>query len=147
MIALLQRVVRASVEVSGRCEARIGKGVLALVGVARGDQDVDVGRIVDKIRHLRIFPDERGIPNLDIVQAGGAVLCVSQFTLLADCSRGRRPGYSPAEEPGRAKELWEEVCRRLEAEGIAVQRGIFGADMAVELVNDGPFTLHLDSRA
>lgn len=146
MIALLQRVSRASVSVDGIARGTIGTGILVLLGVAKGDGPDDLSRLVEKVRYLRIFPDDRGIPNLDIAQAGGSVLCVSQFTLLADCRKGRRPGYSPAEEPGRARVLWEDFCTALEAAGIPVERGVFGADMRVELVNEGPFTLHLDSR-
>lgn len=146
MIALLQRVARARVEVEGVVVGRIQRGLLVLLGVARGDTQDDISRLVDKIRHLRVFPDEKGIPNLDISQAEGAILCVSQFTLLADCRKGRRPGYAPAEEPARAQELWERFCGDLAAAGIPVERGVFGADMQVELVNDGPFTLHLDTR-
>ena len=146
MIALLQRVARARVEVDGVVTGQISRGLLILLGVARGDTDQDISRLVEKIRFLRVFPDDKGIPNLDILQAEGAVLCVSQFTLLADCSKGRRPGYAPAEEPTRAKELWERFCDDLAATGIPVGRGVFGADMQVELVNDGPYTLHLDTR-
>lgn len=147
MIALLQRVERAAVSVDGIAVGSIGRGVLVLLGVARGDGPDDLARLVDKVRFLRLFPDERGVPNLDLAQAGGSVLCVSQFTLLADCRKGRRPGFSGAEEPVRARALWEEFCASLASAGIPVERGVFGAEMRVELVNDGPWTLHLDSRA
>lgn len=146
MRALLQRVSGARVEVDGEVAGRIDAGFLVLLGVARGDGDDDIRALVDKIRHLRVFPDDRGRMNLDIAQAGGAVLCVSQFTLLADCSKGRRPGFSGAEDPDRARALWEAFCLGLEAAGLVVARGRFGADMRVHLVNDGPVTLWLDSR-
>lgn len=147
MIALLQRVRRASVEIDGATVSAVGPGLLILLGVARGDTEADLERLVDKIRHLRIFPDAEGKLNLDIGQAGGAVLCVSQFTLLADCRKGRRPGFSPAEDPQLAQPLWERFCERLAATGVEVERGRFGADMQVSLINDGPLTIHLDSRS
>lgn len=146
MIALLQRVRRASVEVGDETVGAIGPGLLVLLGVARGDAEADLDRLVDKIRHLRVFADADGKLNLDIGQAGGSVLCVSQFTLLADCRKGRRPGFSQAEDPALAQPLWERFCERLASTGIAVERGRFGADMQVSLVNDGPLTFHLDSR-
>jgi D-tyrosyl-tRNA(Tyr) deacylase len=146
MRALLQRVAQARVEIDGEVAGRIETGFLVLLGVARGDGDADIRVLVDKIRHLRVFPDDRGRMNLDIAQAGGAVLCVSQFTLLADCSKGRRPGFSAAEDPERARALWEAFCERLGQAGLEVARGRFGADMRVHLVNDGPVTLWLDSR-
>lgn len=147
MIALLQRVRRASVEVGDETVGSIGPGLLILLGVARGDTDADLERLVDKIRHLRIFSDPEGKLNLDIGQVAGAVLCVSQFTLLADCRKGRRPGFSQAEDPALAEPVWERFCERLASTGITVERGRFGADMQVSLVNDGPLTFHLDSRA
>lgn len=148
MIALLQRVRRASVEVDGTTVGAIGPGLLILLGVAKGDTEADLERLVEKIRHLRIFADAEGKLNLDIGQAaGGAVLCVSQFTLLADCRKGRRPGFSQAEDPKLAEPLWERFCERLATTGIAVERGRFGADMQVSLINDGPLTIQLDSRS
>jgi len=146
MRALLQRVSQARVEIEGETAGRIGKGFLVLLGVARGDADGDIAKLVDKIRHLRVFPDADGRMNLDIADAAGAVLCVSQFTLLADCRKGRRPGFTGGEDPPRARELWEAFCQRLRATGLEVQTGRFGADMQVHLVNDGPVTLWLDSR-
>lgn len=146
MRALLQRVSEASVEVEGTVIGEIGKGYLVLLGVGRGDSDDDIAKLVDKIRHLRLFPDDQGRMNLDIVQAGGEVLCVSQFTLYADCRRGRRPGFTDGEEPAKAKEMWERFCDRLRGTGLRVAEGRFGADMKVRLLNDGPVTIHLDSR-
>lgn len=145
MIALLQRVSRAEVRIDGAPVAAIGTGMVVLLGVARGDSEEDARRLSDKIRHLRIFPGPSGHPDLDVGQAGGSILCVSQFTLLADCGRGRRPSFGPAEEPARAKELWELFCELAAEGGIEVRRGVFGADMTVDLANEGPFTIHLDS--
>lgn len=147
MIALLQRVRRASVEVDGSTVGAVGPGLLILLGVAKGDTEADVERLAEKIRHLRLFADTEGKLNLDIGQVGGAVLCVSQFTLLADCRKGRRPGFSQAEDPKLAEPLWERFCERFAETGITVERGRFGADMQVSLINDGPLTIHLDSRS
>lgn len=146
MRALLQRVSEASVEIEGALIGEIGKGYLILLGVGRGDTEEDLAKLVDKIRHLRLFPDDQGKMNLDIVQAGGEVLCVSQFTLYADCRRGRRPGFTDGEEPLRAKAMWERFCEALRGYGLRVSEGRFGADMKVRLLNDGPVTIHLDSR-
>lgn len=146
MRALLQRVSEASVAVDGEVVGEIGKGWLVLLGVGRGDTEADLDRMVDKIRHLRLFPDADGRMNLDVAQAGGDILCVSQFTLYADCRRGRRPGFTDGEEPTRAKAMWELFCERMRAHGLRVQTGRFAADMAVRLLNDGPVTIHLDSR-
>jgi len=147
MIALLQRVRRAGVTVEDLEIATIGKGLLILLGVAKGDTQADLEKLLDKIATLRIFPDAEGKLNLDLLQAGGSVLCVSQFTLLADCRRGRRPGFSQAEIPELAKPMWELFCEDMAKRGIPVERGEFGADMQVSLVNDGPLTIHLDSRS
>lgn len=147
MIALLQRVRRASVTVSDLEIATIGKGLLILLGVAKGDTLADLEKLLDKISTLRVFPDEEGKLNHDLLQAGGSVLCVSQFTLLADCRKGRRPGFSQAEIPELAKPMWELFCTRLATRGIPVERGQFGADMQLSLINDGPLTIHLDSRS
>lgn len=146
MIAVVQRVLSARVETEGEVVGAIGAGLLVLLGVARGDAPVDAAWLAARIPDLRIFPDERGRISYDLSAAGGSVLCVSQFTLLADLSHGRRPGFSGAEDPEPARLLWEEFCRRLDSRGVACERGRFGADMRVSLVNDGPFTLVLDSR-
>lgn len=146
MRALLQRVSEASVEVDGERIGEIGTGWLVLLGVGRGDVEADLERLADKIRHLRLFPDAQGRMNLDVVQAGGAILCVSQFTLYADCRKGRRPGFTDGEDPGRARGLWELFCERMRAYGLRVETGRFAADMKVRLLNDGPVTIHLDTR-
>jgi len=145
MRALLQRVSEASVSIGGEVVGEVGRGYLVLLGVGRGDTDDDLLRMADKIRHLRLFADDRGRMNLDISQVGGAVLCVSQFTLYADCKRGRRPGFTDGEEPERARLVWERFCDHLRGHGIRVETGRFGADMQVRLLNDGPVTIHLDS--
>lgn len=147
MIALLQRVRRASVTVSDLEIATIGKGLLILLGVAKGDTQADLEKLLDKIGTLRVFPDQEGKLNHDLLQAGGSVLCVSQFTLLADCRKGRRPGFSQAEVPELAKPMWERFCEGMATRGIPVERGEFVADMQVSLINDGPLTIHLDSRS
>lgn len=146
MRALLQRVSEASVAIDGEVVGAIGRGYLVLLGVGKGDTEAHLEKLVDKICHLRLFPDEQGKMNLDVFQAGGSILCVSQFTLYADCKRGRRPGFSDSEEPVLAKAMWELFCARLRERGLTVETGRFGADMQVRLLNDGPVTIHLDSR-
>jgi D-aminoacyl-tRNA deacylase len=146
MRAVVQRVSCASVTVDGRIVGRIGSGLLAFVGVAHDDGPADVQYIAAKIRELRIFPDEQGRMNRSVVEAGGAVLVVSQFTLQADCRKGRRPSFDPAAPPPLARALYEEVIRSLRETGLTVEAGEFQAHMNVELVNDGPVTLLLDSR-
>ncbi|WP_456428344.1 D-aminoacyl-tRNA deacylase [Nitratifractor sp.] len=145
MIALLQRVSRSAVRVDGETVARIGTGLTILLGVVKGDEKGDVDRLVRKIPYLRIFPDEKGRMDRSLVEIGGSALVVSQFTLAADLRRGRRPSFDAAMPPDPARELYEEFCRRL-AEHVPVERGIFGAMMEVEILNDGPVTLILDSR-
>lgn len=146
MIAVVQRCQEASVRVDGVEISRIGKGFLLLLGVEKGDGEPDLVWLSDKVAGLRLFSDDQGKMNLDLREAGAAVLCVSQFTLLADCARGRRPGFQRSEDPVPAKAMWERFCGRLEDIGIPVGRGIFAADMQVSLVNDGPVTIILDSR-
>lgn len=146
MIAVVQRCQEASVRVDGVEISRIGKGFLLLLGVEKGDGEPDLVWLSDKVAGLRLFSDDQGKMNLDLREAGAAVLCVSQFTLLADCARGRRPGFQRSEDPILAKAMWERFCGRLEDFGIPVGRGIFAADMQVSLVNDGPVTIILDSR-
>jgi D-aminoacyl-tRNA deacylase len=146
MRAVLQRVTRASVEVDGAVVGRIGPGWLVLLGVARGDGDDDADRIAEKVAHLRAFDDEQGKRNRSVVEAGGAVLVVSQFTLLGDCRAGRRPSFTEAAEPAEAERLYRHVADRLAEAGLTVATGVFRAMMIVELVNDGPVTLLLDSR-
>ncbi len=146
MRAVLQRVSRASVEVDGAIVGRIGIGWLVLVGIAKGDVDDDADRLADKVAGLRAFPDEAGKMNRSISEAGGSLLVVSQFTLLADCRAGRRPSFTDAADPAVAERLYLRFADRLSAEGLAVETGVFRADMKVELVNDGPVTFLLDSR-
>jgi D-tyrosyl-tRNA(Tyr) deacylase len=144
---VLQRVTRAAVTVNSAEVASIGLGFLVLVGVGHDDTQADAERLAAKIVGLRIFRDADGKTNVDLAAVGGAALVVSQFTLYADTRKGRRPSFVDAAEPGRAAELVEQFARALEGAGVVVGRGVFGAEMAIDLVNDGPFTLTLDTRA
>jgi D-aminoacyl-tRNA deacylase len=144
MRAVVQRVSRAHVTVDGRIAGEIARGLLVLLGVANKDQPADVQYIAGKIRDVRIFPDENGRMNQSVEEAKGAVLLVSQFTLLGDARKGRRPSYDEAAPPAVAQALYEGVARELRASGLIVQMGVFQADMQVELVNDGPVTLMLE---
>jgi D-tyrosyl-tRNA(Tyr) deacylase len=146
MRAVLQRVSRASVEVEGRIVGRIGLGWLVLLGVAKGDLDEDADKLAEKVAGLRAFEDEAGKMNLGVAEVGGSVLVVSQFTLLGDCRAGRRPSFIEAAEPVEAERLYLRFAERLKSLGLPVEIGVFRADMKVELVNDGPVTLLLDSR-
>jgi D-tyrosyl-tRNA(Tyr) deacylase len=147
MRVVLQRVTSAAVAVDGDEVSRIGVGYLLLVGVGHDDDETDAERLASKIGGLRIFRDQEGRTNLDLAAVDGEALVVSQFTLFADTRKGRRPSFVPAAEPGRAAELVERLAVALEAGGVEVGRGVFGAEMAVSLENDGPFTLVLDSKA
>lgn len=147
MRCVLQRVSEARVEVGGEVVGRIGRGWLALVGAAKGDTGEDADWLADRIAGLRAFADGAGKMNLAAAAAGGAVLVVSQFTLLANLSRGRRPSFDGSLEPGPAAQLCDQVAAQLRALGLEVATGRFGADMQVYLVNDGPVTFTLDSRA
>jgi D-aminoacyl-tRNA deacylase len=138
MRALVQRVSRASVDADGRRVAEIGPGLLVLLGVTHNDTAADADRLADKVRALRIFPDADGRMNEPLGDAR-AVLCVSQFTLYGDARKGNRPAYVAAAPPAHAEPLYERFCDRLGA-----QRGVFGAHMDVELVNDGPVTLLIE---
>ncbi len=145
MRALLQRVSRAEVRVEGAVVGRIERGLLVLVGVAPGDDAATAEALARRIVELRIHEDAAGRTNLALADVGGAVLAVSQFTLYADTRRGRRPGFTDAAEPSHAAAVYERFCAALEALGVATERGRFGAPMEVELVNDGPFTIWLDT--
>ncbi len=145
MRVLVQRVSRATVSVDGEVRSSIGLGYLLLVGVGRGDEAAQVDRLADKIVGLRIFRDVDGKTNLAIADVGGEALVVSQFTLYADTRKGRRPSFVPAADPEEAAELVEAFAAALEARGLKVARGVFGAEMEVELVNDGPFTMWFDA--
>ena len=147
MRAVIQRVTRASVEVEGRIVGVIGAGLLVLLGIAKGDGDADCRFMVEKLRGLRIFSDDAGKMNRSLGDVGGAILLVSQFTLLGNTKSGRRPGFEEAAPPQEAKRWYEEVSAALKAEGTPVETGVFAAYMKVELVNDGPVTFLLDSRS
>ncbi len=146
MRAVVQRVREASVVVDGLQVGAIGQGLLALVSAGQGDGAEDAAHIADKISGLRVFADEAGKMNLDVRAVGGAVLLVSQFTLHGDVRKGRRPAFLEAMEPEGARRLIEAVAARLQADGVPVAQGVFGADMAVWLWNDGPVTILIDSR-
>jgi D-tyrosyl-tRNA(Tyr) deacylase len=143
MRAVVQRVSRACVRVSDEVVGEIGPGLLVLLGVGRGDGAADAERLASKVARLRIFEDEEGRFNLSLLDAGGGVLVVSQFTLLADTSRGNRPGFSDAAPPEEARPLVDAFCDHLRRLGPSVATGRFGASMAVELVNDRPVTIVL----
>jgi D-tyrosyl-tRNA(Tyr) deacylase len=149
MRAVVQRVASASVSVAGAGIAQIGRGLLVLVGVERGDGPADVQYIAGKVRDLRIFEDpdaQTSHLNRSVGDVGGAVLVVSQFTLAGDCRKGRRPSFDAAAPPALARPLYEDVARELRGAGLEVATGAFQATMQVALVNDGPVTLLLDSR-
>ncbi|HEY2542851.1 MAG TPA: D-aminoacyl-tRNA deacylase [Gaiellaceae bacterium] len=144
MRVVCQRVTEARVRVEEAVVAEIGPGLLVLFGVARADGAGAADRLAGKIARLRIFPDERGRFDRSVLDTGGAVLVVSQFTLLADTAAGNRPSFTEAAPPEEAEPVYERFCVALEALGLRVGRGVFGARMAVELVNDGPVTVVLD---
>jgi D-tyrosyl-tRNA(Tyr) deacylase len=146
MRAVVQRVTRASVTVNGRVTGAIERGFLALVGVSVDDTDADADALAHKIAGLRVFDDETGAMNLALADVGGAVLVVSQFTLLGDVRKGRRPSFIAAARGELAERLYERVAARLRETGLHVETGVFGADMAVELLNDGPVTILLDTK-
>ena len=145
MRAVMQSVTSASVTVEGKTTGEIGKGLLVLLGIASDDTDADLQYIIKKILGLRVFDDAVGIPNLSVVQAGGSVLLVSQFTLYGDAKKGNRPSYIRAANGEIAKPLYLQCLRQL-GETVPVEQGSFGAMMQVALVNDGPFTILIDSR-
>jgi D-tyrosyl-tRNA(Tyr) deacylase len=144
--ALLQRATRASVAVDGRTIASIGPGLVILLGVGHADDVATTDALARRVTELRIFADDEGRTNRSLLDTGGAALVVSQFTLYADTRRGRRPGFTDAADPALAERLYLGFADALRAAGVAdVQTGSFGAEMAVELVNDGPFTIWLDT--
>jgi D-tyrosyl-tRNA(Tyr) deacylase len=145
MKVILQRSLQANVRVDGKIVGEIEHGLVALVGIAHDDTEAIVGLLADKTANLRIFADNAGKMNRSILDAGGGVLVISQFTLLADCRRGRRPSFTAAASPNLAKELYEVYADHLAAMNIPTARGIFAADMQVSLINDGPVTIVLDS--
>ena len=143
MRALVQRVSEASVEVGGERIAEVGTGLLALVAAGTGDSDRAARRLAEKIARLRIFGDEQGRMNRSVIDVAGGVLCVSQFTLYADVTRGNRPGFTGAAPPDEGRVLVDAVADQLRLSGLEVQTGRFGAHMLVSLVNDGPVTIWL----
>ena len=145
MIALIQRVSEARVIVSDVVVAAIGHGVLALIGVRRGDNDAAVGRLLERLLSYRIFPDGDGRMNLSVREVAGAVLLVPQFTLAADTRKGTRAGFSSAAEPGEARRLFTQLVEAAQATYAPVSAGVFGANMKVALVNDGPVTFWLET--
>jgi D-tyrosyl-tRNA(Tyr) deacylase len=146
MRAVVQRVSRATVRVADRSVGEIGRGLLVLLGVANEDGPSDVQYLAGKVRDLRIFDDDAGKMNRTVAEAGGAVLVVSQFTLCGDVRKGRRPSFDGAAAPPLARALYEDVVRALRESGLQVATGEFQARMAVELVNDGPVTILIDSK-
>ena len=146
MRAVVQRVTSARVEVAGRIAGEIGAGFLVLLGVARDDAGSDADYLAEKIANLRVFDDDEGKMNRSLLETGGAMLVVSQFTLYGDVRRGRRPSYSDAAEPEKANELYQYFVERMRSFGVKVETGIFQAMMKVSLTNDGPVTILLDSR-
>lgn len=145
MRLIIQRVKRASVTVSDQTVGSCGKGYLVLVGIGQGDTPADVLYCTDKTAGLRIFEDENGKMNLSILDIGGEVLAISQFTLYGDVRKGKRPSFTDSASPETAKELYELYVDKLREKGISTQMGVFGADMQVELLNDGPVTIMIDS--
>jgi len=146
MRAVVQRVKRAEVRSGGALRGAIGKGLLVFVGVQKGDKEEDIEYISKKAGGLRVFEDEGGKMNRDVREAGGSVLLVSQFTLLGDATKGKRPSFDSAEEPGKAKTVYGALVKHLKDSGLDVEEGEFQAMMEVELINDGPVTILLDSR-
>jgi D-tyrosyl-tRNA(Tyr) deacylase len=145
MKALIQRVKKASVSIGGENFSAIGKGLLIFLGVGIGDTEKEIEYLVRKIVNLRIFEDQSGKLNYSIKDIGGEILIVSQFTLYADCKKGNRPSFEKAEKPDVALKLYEKFINRVKTEGIEVKTGVFGASMEVELINDGPVTIMLES--
>ena len=145
MRAVIQRVLQAKVEVEGDVVGRIERGLLVYLGVGKDDDEKDVEFMADKLANLRIFADEAGKMNRSVIDVGGGILLVSNFTLHGDCRKGRRPGFDAAAAPEHAEELYEKVAARLAQQGVPVETGSFGAYMQVTSQNDGPVTFLLDS--
>ncbi len=146
MRVVIQRVKQASVTVEGSCVGKIGKGLLLLVGIGRDDTQAVVDKYIDKIIKLRIFADEQGKTNLSLLDIQGELLAVSQFTLYADCKKGNRPNFLLAADPDKARELYEYFLSSCKNRLGKTEAGEFGAEMQVELINDGPFTIILEDR-
>lgn len=145
MRAVVQRVKKSSVTVDEKVTGKIGQGLMVLIGVEDGDSEKDADYIADKICGLRIFEDDQGKMNLSVVDIGGEVLAVSQFTLLADARKGRRPSFVKAANPDDANALYRKVIEKISSNNINVEEGVFQAEMMVEIHNDGPVTILLDS--
>jgi D-tyrosyl-tRNA(Tyr) deacylase len=146
MRIVLQRVKNARVDVAGETVGSIGAGLVVLLGVTQTDQPEDAEYLADKVVQLRIFPDEAGHMNRSLLDMGGALLVVSQFTLYGDCRKGRRPSFDHAAPPEQARVLYERFIQRLKSSNIAVETGVFQAEMEIHLINDGPATFILDSK-
>ena len=146
MRAVVQRVTSASVTVEGETVGAVGPGLMVLIGVSKEDTDKDLKYIVDKVQNLRVFDDENGVMNRSIMDAGGSILAVSQFTLYGDARGGRRPSYFQAAGPEMANELYERAVAAWREQGIHVETGRFRTEMKVSLINDGPVTILLDSK-
>lgn len=145
MRAVIQRVLQAKVEVDGRHAGKIDKGLLVYLSVAKADSEKDAQFMADKIVNLRIFADDAGKMNRSVLDVGGAILLVSNFTLHGDCRKGRRPGFDAAAEPKLAQQLYEKTLELIAEKGVAVEKGAFGGHMHVSSINDGPVTFLLDS--
>jgi D-aminoacyl-tRNA deacylase len=147
MRAVIQRVSQSSVRIGAETVGKISHGLTVLLGVSQEDTETDVRYIADKIAHLRIFEDAAGKMNLSLVDTGGSALIISQFTLLADCRKGRRPSFVRAAPPEKADQLYNQFIDQIKNHGVPVQTGCFGAMMQVAILNEGPVTLILDSRS
>lgn len=146
MRAVVQRVTKSSVTVDGQITGATDEGLVVLIGVEEGDTDKDVGYIADKVSGLRIFEDENEKMNLSVKDVGGSILAISQFTLLGDVRKGKRPSFITAEDPEIANRLYQQVCENIRNQGIKVETGMFQAHMLVKINNNGPVTILLDSR-
>lgn len=147
MRVLIQRVKRASVTVDGKLISKIGAGLLVLVGICNEDGNEDIEWLTNKISNIRLFDDENGVMNLSVKETDGEILAVSQFTLMASTKKGNRPSYIKAAKPDISIPLYEQFCNEMEiALNKPIKRGVFGADMKVELLNDGPVTIFIDSK-
>ena len=147
MKAVLQRVINSSVSIDGKVHGSVDKDFMILLGVVKDDTKEDADKLIKKIPYLRVFEDENGKMNLSCLDVGGEILVISQFTLCADCSHGRRPSFTNSAPPNEAESLYEYFADELKKTGISkVETGVFGADMKVSLINDGPVTIVLDSK-